>query len=509
MIAAMNPITKAKSIIHLLRGAILSKEYNIFPKTKNSLCNKNTTFVANSIFMLSTALQDLKNKIRSVVFDCLSGIDTVELDTKLYEFPTSPGAYAAADMSPLENLSEEERTIALLALVKNIQPEILNIFTTIQYVFPNVSFIGGKLSKEPLQYAPTVFTALFIICGKQTDKRVELISRYLHPEAPLFKRGILKSLENDPLLGDSDLECTPEFIYRITTGQQYIYQFTAAFPASPVIPKQSWDDLILPHSVRSKVDELIASIKYHEQIINDPEMGRRFKQNILALFSGDPGTGKTLTAGLLGQELQMPVYRIDLSRIVSKWVGETTKNLRNLFDVAENKKWILFFDEADSIFGKRSKGSGEANDHYHNQDISYLLQRIDNYKGFVILATNLGINIDEAFRRRIDLEITFMHPDKDTRVELWRKAFQDARITFTERPPKKLRRLEMNAGNWETVDEGVSLEELAEYWERATGAKVNKVMKRLMIECLEKNTRHLPSGVIVQALQAELGLRKM
>lgn len=461
------------------------------------------------IFMLSAALQELKYRIRSVTLECIPNIDAVELDAKIYEFSISPESYPNSDLSPLENLSEDEKTIALLALVRNIQPEILNIFPTIQYVFPNISFIGGKLTKDPTSYIPTINTALFVICGSNMSSRVEKAQQYLHPEAPLFKRGILRSLENDPLLGDSDLECTPEFIYRITTGQQYIYQFTAAFPASPVIPKQSWDDLILPHSVRSKVDELIASIRYHEQIINDPEMGRRFKQNILALFSGDPGTGKTLTAGLLGQELHMPVYRIDLSRIVSKWVGETTKNLRNLFDVAENKKWILFFDEADSIFGKRSKGSGEANDHYHNQDISYLLQRIDNYKGFVILATNLGINIDEAFRRRIDLEITFMHPDKDTRVELWRKAFQDARITFTERGPKKLRRLEMNAGNWETPDEGVSLEEVAEYWERATGAKVNKVMKRLMIECLEKNTRHLPSGVIVQALQAELGLRKM
>ncbi|MCU0430446.1 MAG: ATP-binding protein [Cytophagaceae bacterium] len=413
------------------------------------------------------------------------------------------------DTTLLDQLNEHERLIALLALCRYVSPVLLNRFFTVTCIYPNSGLIGGRIDKEARLFYPTVFTALFLIANGDTSRHYLDADYYFNKSSALFQLGILKPLENEALFKDSELECSPEFIYRIALGKQFYYSFSSEFPASPIVPKEDWSDLILPYSVQSKVEELKMSILLHQQITEHPTMGKRFRKNVIALFSGEPGTGKTLTAGLLGKSLGMPVYRIDLSRIVSKWVGETTKNLRNLLDVAESKNWLLFFDEADSIFGKRSKGTGEANDHYHNQEIAYLLQRMEEYNGFVIMATNLGINIDDAFRRRIETEITFMPPDKDTRIRLWEKAFHDSGLTFRVRGPKKLGRLDLAAGDWSSPDEGISLEEIAHYWDRVTGAKINKVMKRLLIESLKQNTSHLPSGVIVQALVTELGPRKL
>lgn len=147
-------------------------------------------------------------------------------------------------------------------------------------------------------------------------------------------------------------------------------------------------------------------------------MGGALKRGFRALFYGAPGTGKTMAATLLGKSTGKPVFRIDLSMIVSKYIGETEKNLGNLFDMAEDKDWILFFDEADALFGKRTQTKG-SNDRHANQEVSYLLQRIEDYPGLVILATNLKDNIDDAFSRRFQVAVEFIRPGIKERRILW------------------------------------------------------------------------------------------
>jgi SpoVK/Ycf46/Vps4 family AAA+-type ATPase len=139
------------------------------------------------------------------------------------------------------------------------------------------------------------------------------------------------------------------------------------------------------------------------------------------LFYGPPGTGKSLTATLMGKECGKNVYRIDLSQIVSKYIGETEKNLSTLFQLSENKNWILFFDEADALFGKRTEMT-DAKDKYANQETSYLLQRIEEFQGLIILATNFKPNIDSAFLRRFQSIVYFKLPGISQRVKLWEKA---------------------------------------------------------------------------------------
>ncbi len=148
-------------------------------------------------------------------------------------------------------------------------------------------------------------------------------------------------------------------------------------------------------------------------------MHKKLKPGYRALFYGPPGTGKTVTAALLGKYFNRDVYKIDLSLMVSKYIGETEKNLSKLFDRANNKGWILFFDEADALFGKRSQVK-DAHDRYANQEISYLLQRVELYNGLVILASNLKDNIDDAFMRRFQSKIFFPFPTVEEKIKIWK-----------------------------------------------------------------------------------------
>ena len=156
-------------------------------------------------------------------------------------------------------------------------------------------------------------------------------------------------------------------------------------------------------------------------------MRKQIKAGYRVLFYGPPGTGKTLTATLIGKAKQRDVYRIDLSTIVSKYIGETEKNLANIFDKAQNKGWILFFDVADSLFGKRT-ATGSSNDRYANQEVSYLLQRIEDFPGLVILATNIKANMDDAFMRRFQSVVAFQIPTPEQREKLWTKALSEKSI---------------------------------------------------------------------------------
>jgi SpoVK/Ycf46/Vps4 family AAA+-type ATPase len=151
-------------------------------------------------------------------------------------------------------------------------------------------------------------------------------------------------------------------------------------------------------------------------------MKKKLKLGYRSLFYGPPGTGKTLTASLLGKYTGKDVYKVDISMMVSKFIGETEKNLANLFARAESKDWILFFDEADALFGKRTNVR-DAHDKYANQEVSYLLQRVENYDGLVILSSNFKSNIDEAFIRRFQSIIQFPMPNAKERLQLWQMAF--------------------------------------------------------------------------------------
>jgi SpoVK/Ycf46/Vps4 family AAA+-type ATPase len=213
-----------------------------------------------------------------------------------------------------------------------------------------------------------------------------------------------------------------ELVELLTTGVVSKPRFSMDFPAEQLETAMDWEDLVLHPNTLSSIREIENWITHNDTLLYTWGMHKKIKSGYRALFYGASGTGKTLTASLLGKYTGKDVFRIDLSRVVSKYIGETEKNLSKLFDKAEHKNWILFFDEADALFGKRTD-IRDAHDKYANQEVAYLLQRIESYNGLVILATNQRGNIDEAFVRRFQSIIHFPMPRAEERQQIWRKAF--------------------------------------------------------------------------------------
>jgi SpoVK/Ycf46/Vps4 family AAA+-type ATPase len=168
----------------------------------------------------------------------------------------------------------------------------------------------------------------------------------------------------------------------------------------------SWNDWMPDKKIMPQVQEISNWLKYSSSVKSINSLNQNNKKGFSSLFIGPPGSGKRLTAALIGKEVNKPVYKVDLSAVVSKYIGETEKNLDKIFDAAEKKNWILFFDEADALFGKRTEVK-DSHDRYANQEISYLLQRLENYQGLSILATNMKNNIDDAFIRRFNVIVRF------------------------------------------------------------------------------------------------------
>ena len=187
----------------------------------------------------------------------------------------------------------------------------------------------------------------------------------------------------------------------------------------------TWKDIVLPQEQLNQLKEISLYYRHQYQVFEKWGFKKRFtSQGVCALFTGPPGTGKTMAAGIIAHELELDLYRIELSRIVSKYIGETEKNLAQIFDAAEGAGVILFFDEADALFGKRTEVK-DAHDRYANIEVSYLLQRIEEYNGLVILASNFRRNIDEAFLRRMHFIVEFPFPDEKMRKEIWKKVFPE------------------------------------------------------------------------------------
>jgi AAA+ superfamily predicted ATPase len=191
--------------------------------------------------------------------------------------------------------------------------------------------------------------------------------------------------------------------------------------------RRGWDDLVLPKPHLEQLSELASHVRHQSRVYDDWGFHSRVSagRGIVALFSGPPGTGKTLSAEVVARDLGFDLYRIDLASLISKYIGETEKNLARVFDEGERSGGIIFFDEADAVFGKRSEVK-DAHDRYANIETSYLLQRIEDYPGLVILATNMGRNIDAAFQRRMTFVIDFQIPDASHRRRLWRTVFPPA-----------------------------------------------------------------------------------
>jgi SpoVK/Ycf46/Vps4 family AAA+-type ATPase len=189
-------------------------------------------------------------------------------------------------------------------------------------------------------------------------------------------------------------------------------------------PRASWADLVLPAGQSRLLREIAVHVRHRLTVFEDWGFARRTARGtgVAALFAGPSGTGKTFAAEVLAADLALDLYRVDLSQVVSKYIGETEKNLRWIFDAAETGGVVLLFDEADALFGKRSEVK-DSHDRYANIEVSYLLQRMETYRGLAILTTNQKSALDSAFLRRLQFVLQFPFPDAAGRAEIWRRIF--------------------------------------------------------------------------------------
>jgi SpoVK/Ycf46/Vps4 family AAA+-type ATPase len=240
-----------------------------------------------------------------------------------------------------------------------------------------------------------------------------------------------------------------------------------------------WDDAVLSPQTLKQIEVITTWLQHNEALMKDDNLSRKLKPGYRVLFYGPSGTGKTLTASLLGKQFQKDVYRIDLSQVVSKYIGETEKNLEKVFSKAENKNWILFFDEADALFGKRTSVSN-AHDRYANQEVSYLLQRVEDFPGLIILASNFKANIDSSFIRRFNQIIFFPVPNESERLILWQKAMPSMLNLHPE----------------------TNLPEIAKQYE-ITGAAIINVMQYAALQAIKRNDFLIHARDLVEGIQRE------
>jgi hypothetical protein len=409
--------------------------------------------------------------------------------------PSPPADWLTADI-PLchfihqHQLDSIEQLTLLIALAPHLQPDFFDRLITNQLPqageYPQ---IGGWRGKAHRGFLPTGETVLFLLGGDSLFERLRqrfsdrLRLQYLFNEEHLFARERILYLdsppEGEPRMSGK-LVITQDYIDLFTHGHFSRPHFSLNFPAQRIITEMAWDDLVLNPQTLQQIHDLEAWMTHGRTILHDWNMKRKLKLGYRVLFHGAPGTGKTLTASLLGKYTGKDVYKIDISMVVSKFIGETEKNLANLFAKAESKDWILFFDEADALFGKRTNVR-DAHDKYANQEVSYLLQRVENYDGLVILASNFKSNIDDAFIRRFQSIIHFPLPNAKERLQLWQLAFP---------PQLKLA---------QTVD----LADLSTSYE-LTGADIMNVVQQCCLQGLQRQDPAIDRADLLQAIKREL-----
>lgn len=390
----------------------------------------NSAFVARELDLFTHFLNELG-------FGSENGLDTArfrdgDLDLPLPPLTNSDCSYPRFIRE--NRLSDLQRSILILTLLPELRPGILDqLFVFDKHIGKGMADFGGVRGKAFSGFIPTVETALFLFAGYDIRRRFEVLAEFYDEALLIRKRIITLESDNNEPFSSRKIEICRDVLAGITGTKLPSPQFSCDFPAKRLRSPLTWSDdpekgdLVLNPYTRSHLGELINWIGHHNRL-----EGMKLTPGYRCLFYGPPGTGKTLTVTLIGQRYDMEVYRIDLSLMVSKYVGETQKNLEKVFAMAENRKdWILFFDEADSLFGKRTEVNS-SNDKFANQETSFLLQRIEDFPGLVILATNFKENLDQAFIRRFQSIINFPMPNYEERLLLWKKALKKVSYSNTE-----------------------------------------------------------------------------
>ncbi|GGH06658.1 ATP-binding protein [Mucilaginibacter phyllosphaerae] len=389
------------------------------------------------------------------------------------------GTYA--DFIISNDLQVADRILLILSLAPYFKPELLDMFYARNTTYDKrFSEFGGPENSSGT-FIPTVETALFLLAGSDLELRFAFLKLF-DPDKYLLKNRVINLVNSDknPSIFNSTIQVSAEYLEYFISGALKNMDYNHDFPAKLITTPLAWQDVVLAATSRDGIEEIIDWVQHSDAVLKLQGTAKRLKPGYKALFYGPPGTGKTLTATLIGKVTQRDVYRIDLSLVVSRYVGETEKNLAKIFDMAENKRWILFFDEADALFGKRTDIKS-SNDRFANQEVAYLLQRIEEHNGIVVLASNLKDHIDKAFLRRFQTIVHFPVPAAEERYLLWKSAFPD-----NMQPAKD-----------------VDLQAVAEKYVLSGGAIIN-VMRYCCVKAIKNKAKTIAAKDIEAAIKKEL-----
>ena len=378
-------------------------------------------------------------------------------------------------------LAFSERLAIVLSLVPHIRPPLLDVFFIKNKKFDRKFTEFGGIHQGPNgDFLPTVQTLAFILGANDLNIRFSVEAMF-DREHIFAKHNILRVIrtEQDEPLIKGALQLSDDYLGRFTTGHVRRPDFGVNFPARYIETDLTWDDLVLHTGTRSQIEEIETWLQHGATLMNDWGMAPKLRPGYRSLFYGPPGTGKTMTACLLGKATGLEVYKVDLSLVISKYVGETEKNLAKVFDQAQHRNWILFFDEADALFGKRSH-TKDAHDRYANQEVSFLLQRIETFDGVAILASNLRENLDEAFTRRFESIIYFPVPRPEERLRLWKQGFS----------PKA------------RLDESLDLEKISQD-HALTGGSIMNVIRYASLQAVKAGRDRIDVNDVIQGIRRE------
>ncbi len=364
-------------------------------------------------------------------------VETLMAPKKVQQWTSAPKLIRAPDLlgssyrdlvMDLE-LSYAERLLLILTFCAGYDNDRLLLFRSGDaHGNERSKAVGGRMAQgEGSPFRPTLQTLLFLLAGN--DKHTSL--KYL---LHLRKRDKLFSPQILHLIGpEDDINYMPLKEVRLEAGYYDYFLFSEKprldqgehFPARLLETDKTFDDLVLPETTRNHLKPAMDYLRHRRKVLGRDDGHRKFNGGHVMMLYGPPGTGKTLTAAVMGQELGVETYAIELSQVVSKYIGETEKNIDRIFERVRGKDCILFFDEADALFGKRTEVK-DARDRYANQETSHLLQKIEQCTALVVLASNYRQNLDDAFVRRI---LTYVHlppPEQQQRMHLWEKAIPEA-----------------------------------------------------------------------------------
>ncbi|WP_417873682.1 ATP-binding protein [Xanthomarina gelatinilytica] len=378
-------------------------------------------------------------------------------------------------------LNSYQRLALALALAPQLKPEILDVFFGRNKIYDRgFTEFGGVIEKNHSGFLPTGQTLLFLITATEPHLRNKVLEIF-SKENILIKEQVIFIEETESFIPEYNgvLGFSKRWFHFFVTGEKPKIEHSSNFPAQKITTHLEWEDVVLNDVVMDQVLELKSWLQHGNTLMKEWELFKKIKPGYRALFYGPPGTGKTLTVSLLGKVSKREVYRVDLSMIVSKYIGETEKNLSKIFDIAQYKDWILFFDEADALFGKRTEANS-SNDRHANQQTSYLLQRIEDFPGVVILASNLKGNMDAAFTRRFQSMIHFNMPEISERYQLWKNAF---------------------SGKCK-LDKEINLWQIAEEYELTGGAIIN-VLRLCALSAITRNDTIVTKEELLESIRKE------